>query len=82
MLKKVKKNKKLEIIQKINTFLAFCNVNSFEIKKIKKGEIDINFNIDSREIYIDKIKNYCFINIYFVDKITQQTLIRFILPNI
>lgn len=89
MLKKVKENKKLEIIQKINTFVAFCIVNGkkFENEKIAIINKYINHNInnnntDDLEIYIKKNKNCCFITIYFVDKITQKDLANFKLPNI
>ena len=54
MLKKVKENKKLEIIQKINTFTAFCviNKNNFE----KENELFIGKkNYSVSPLYGDNI---------------------------
>lgn len=89
MLKKVKENKKLEIIQKINIFIAFCIVNGKEFDKEKITIINkyINHNINNNnaedlDIYIKKNKNCCFITIYFVDTTTQKELTNFKLPNI
>ena len=87
MLKKVKENKKLEIIQKINTFLAFLHYEGYDETTTQiLTDIDIlnniSKNISDCEIYIEKKKDYCFLIVYFVDKITQKDLGKFRLPNI
>lgn len=85
MLKKVKENKKLEIIQKINTFLEFCFVNDYndEITQVKIDNLNnIIKNISDYEILVDKKKNYCFMMIDFINKKTLKTILTFQLPNI
>ena len=85
MLKKVKENKKLEIIKKINTFIAFCAINGdiFEKEKIEAiNRYLCNHETSDLDIYIMKIKDCCSITIYFVDKTTQTEWAKFRLPNI
>lgn len=85
MLKKVKENKKLEIIKKINTFINFCAINGDFSEKEKIEDIKkylCNHETSELDIYIMKIKNCCSITIYFVDKMTQKEWAKFRLPNI
>ena len=85
MLKEVKENKKLEIIKKINTFIAFCAINGDFSEKEKIEDIKrylCNHDTSELDIYIMKIKDCCSITIYFVDKATQKEWAKFRLPNI
>lgn len=85
MIKKIKENKKADILYKINTFLAFCSVEDYK-KEITQVAIDklnkIVDNILNINILIDKKKNYCTMTIYFIDKSTLETIFTFKMPNL
>ena len=85
MLKKIKENKKEEMIRKINTFIAFCFYKGYKDETILEKMPIINKYIDDNsdiDIYLSKKVNTCVITVYFINKKTQEEIINFKLPNI